>query len=110
MSSRIGVIQSVRLGKCGYQEAEFGLELNISFKGSGVISTISGGWAFPPDEFSKWTEEDQKKSMYKFNMKVIELLNKAKVDSVAKLAGKPVICEFDGTVLKQWDILTDAIL
>ena len=107
---KIGVIKSVKIGYMGYQEAEFGLELNIDFKGSGVFATISGGWASGPDERSKWTIEDHKTSMYKLNMKIIELLKKAKVDSIEKLKGKPVRCVFDINRLESWDILEEAIL
>ena len=108
---RIGKIRSVRFGLVGYQDAQFGLSLDLgSDKESwGVGATVAHAWAREPDEHCKWTREDQTGAFGETCRETIALLKGAKVDDVTKLKGVPVVVVFEGSVLKSWRILEEAL-
>jgi hypothetical protein len=110
VETKIGVIKKASFGLGGYQECELGLSLTLDFKGSGVCAWVGGGWATKRSEYTKWTEEDRAKQQASLCTKLIELLNDAKIRDVSNLTGKPVECVFEGNTLKDWRLLTEAIL
>lgn len=108
MKSSIGRITSVSFGLGGYNEAEIVMSLTISFKGSGVTATVSGGWADNvPTAHAKWTKESTYKTRSEMLDKIIESLKLAQVDDIQGLNGRLVSCDFDFNVLKDWRILTE---
>lgn len=104
----LGYIESISFGIGGYNESMFGLTVNLHGDGCGV-SSFDGTWAFPPSDRAKWTEQDRRDHYADMCIRIIELLNQAKVDDVSKLKGKPVEIELDGNLLKSWRLLTEVI-
>lgn len=109
MSGKVlGYIDSVTFGNGGYDGAMFGL--SVHFRGDGCgASAFDGTWAFPPSDNAKWTEQERRDIYADMCIRIIDLLNQAKVDDVYKLKGKPVELEFDGNLLKSWRLLTEVI-
>lgn len=106
---KLGKICRASFGAGGYQEAQVGLWLSIEGKGWGVGHGITGGWNFLPPTHAKWTLEQQTEEYAKMVRDISKLLADAKVDSVDKLVGKPVECEFDLTTLKSFRVLTEVL-
>ncbi len=106
---KLGKIKRATFGAGGYQEAQIGLWMAIEGKGWGVGHRIAGGWNFPPDANAKWTLEDQTASYAKMVRDISQMLKDANVDSVDKLVGIPVECEFDFTTLKSVRVLTEVL-
>ncbi len=110
MEKMIGVIDSVRFGFGGYQEAMFGLTLSFSADGYGVETFLQGGWTTEITKSTKWTEIDRGCAQAAMCSKLIKILRDAKVGDVSKLKGKPVELTFDKQTLHDWRILKEAIL
>lgn len=111
MEKKLGKIESVRFGHGGYQDAMLGLSVTLSAKGWGV-NDFKGNWdaeLIKCTENTKWTEEDRDKGYSDTMRFVSKLLKEAKVDNVSKLKGVPVECSFEGTMLKEWRILTEVL-
>lgn len=106
---KLGKIEKVSYGLCGYQDAQLGLSITISGDGWGVGADKPGAWATEPSKHSKWTKDDQIKGLGENALFIGKLLEAAKVRSVDKLKGIPVECEFDGNMLKTWQILTEVL-
>lgn len=109
METRLGKIREVKFGFGGYQECEVGLTAVLSMQGSEVVGFISGGYAQAPSKTASWTVEDQRRKFAMLTKEIIELLQKAKVDDVAKLKGIPVEVTLDGNLLKSWRILDEVL-
>ena len=107
----LGKIESVSFGFGGYQEAMMGLSLGFSGKGWGVSDFISGSWqsSIKCDDHCKWKESDRTVARVGMVERIDKILTDAKVYSVDKLKGKPVEVTFDGNMLKEWRILTEAL-
>ena len=107
----IGKIKSVRFGSGGYQDAMFGLSVDLgSDKESWGVGDFKGMWG--PEIDSKgcqWTEADRDAGYAKMVRFVADLMQKAKVSEVHKLAGTPVEVEFDGNCLKSWRVLEEVL-
>ena len=111
MEKKLGKIESVRFGHGGYQDAMLGLSVTLSANGWGVNDFV-GNWdaeLIKCTENTKWTEEDRDKGYSDTMRFVSKLLKEAKVDNVSKLKGVPVECSFEGTMLKEWRILTEVL-
>lgn len=111
MEKKLGKIESVRFGHGGYQDAMLGLSVTLSASGWGV-NDFKGNWdaeLIKCTENTKWTEEDRDKGYSDTMRFVSKLLKEAKVDNVSKLKGVPVECSFEGTMLKEWRILTEVL-
>lgn len=111
MTKELGKIESVNFGLGGYQGAMLGLSVTLSGGGWGV-GDFKGGWdaeSIKRSEYTKWTEEDRSKDYAETMRYVSKLLKEAKVTSVDKLKGIPVEATFDGTILKEWRILTEVL-
>ncbi len=109
MSERkeIGKIQSLKIGYGGYDDAMLGVSFTLGSDGWGV-NDFDGTWAHH-HKSCKWTPEDQVKHLGKMLLRLRDLMDAAKVKTVAELRGKPVEVTFDGNKLKSWRILTEAI-
>jgi hypothetical protein len=111
MEKRLGKITSVSFGLGGYQGAMLGLHISLGNDGWGVSDT-KGNWdseQIKCSEYSKWTESDRDKWYSDIMRYLSKLLKDAKVNSVHELKGKPVEVTFDGTLLKEWRILTEVL-
>ena len=108
MEKRIGKIQKISFGHGGYQDACLGVAVTLGSDGWGV-GDFKGTWSRKPDDRCQWTETDQTNIWGEMCRWIGGLLKDAKVDSLEKLAGKPVEVTLDGNCLKSWRILTEAI-
>lgn len=111
MEKKLGKIQSVKFGHGGYQDACIGLSVTLSDGGWGV-GDFKGTWdpeMVASSEYTKWTEEDRTKGFDETMRFISKLLKDAKVETVDKLKGIPIEATFDGTLLKEWRILTEVI-
>lgn len=61
------------------------------------------------DQHTKWTEADRDAAFAKTMRKINEIMQDAKVHDVNDLKGKPVELIFEGTMLKDWRILTEVL-
>ena len=115
METRLGKISKVTFGKGGYHEVQFGLFINLEFKGMDCYTSIISGWdaeSLLPVEGCVWSEEDRSKGHDEICRKISKLLKDAKVESVHELKGKPIQATFeDGGFgqLKDWRILTEVL-
>ena len=107
---KIGKIQSVKFGHCGYQDSCIGIDFSFgSDKDCWGVCQNWGDWCFERSEHAKWTEESRIKNLGEMCMKIAKLLEEAKVDDIAELKGVPVEVTFAGNVIKSWRILTEVI-
>ena len=110
ITKKIGKIQKAECGHGGYQDAMIGFSFDLgSDKDGWGVGDFWGYWSIERSESTKWTENDRIKALGEVVMKFAELLEKAKVDSIDKLEGKPVEVIFDGQTLKNWRILEEAL-
>jgi hypothetical protein len=111
MEKKLGKIERVSFGHGGYQESMLGLSVTLSGGGWGV-NDFKGNWdaeLVKHTEHTKWTEEERSKSYDETMRFLSKLLKEAKVSNVDKLKGVPVECTFDGTLLREWRILTEVL-
>jgi len=107
----LGKIEKVYFGYGGYQDAQFGLTVELSFGGCGSFDFISGGWGetVQVDQYTKWTEKDRQIQRAEMVKKVNKLLQDAKVKTIDELKGKPIEVINEGLKLKSWRILTEVL-
>ena len=107
---RMGKIRSIRLGSGGYQDAEFGVTVDLSGNGWGV-GNFKGAWdpSIKITEHSKWTEDDRQKQFAEVMTWLAKLMQQAKVRDFNDLVGKPVMVTFDRMMLKSWRLLTEVL-
>ncbi len=117
MKKELGKISSVKFGKGGYQDAQFGIWFSFTMPGSGV-GTGEGFWVSEWSEHCKWTNESRIKYFGELVMKIAKWCEEAKVGDVSELAGIPVELTFDGddpaqsswgNKLTDWRILTEVL-
>lgn len=108
MQMQLGKIKKAAFGWGGYDEAMVGLTVTLGGELWGV-SDFWGAWGVEHTEFCKWTEVERRQQLGDVCMRLSELLTKAKVDSVEKLAGIPVEVIFDGNLLKSWRVLEEVL-
>ena len=108
---KLGKITNVSFGYGGYQDAQFGLTVELSFDGCGSVDFISGGWGetVQVDQYTKWTEKDRQIQRAKMVKEIDKLLNDAKVKKVDQLKNKPIAVTTDGFTMKSWRILTEVL-
>ena len=105
---RLGKLQNVRFGWGGYQEAEFGFSATITGDGWGV-GTFKGAWGIQRSDHAKWSEEERRGWLADTALFVRDLLKAAKKQHVAQLDGVPVEATFEGSLLKEWRVLTEVL-
>ena len=111
MEKKIGKINSIRLGYGGYQDAKFGLSVDIaSSKEAWGVIDFKGFWSTDMNSKDcKWTEKDRDSSFAETMRLINKLLRESKKQSLNQLKGTPVEVTFDGMALKSWRILTEVI-
>jgi len=110
MEKRIGKIKKVSFGFGGYQDAQLGLSLTFgSDKEAWGVQTFHGAWGVDRSDHAKWTEDDRLKQLGETCMKLRDLLQDAKVQTVNELQGIPVEVTFDMNMLKDYRILTEVL-
>ena len=109
MEVKLGKIQYVHYGFCGYQGAMLGLRVSLAGDGWGVGADKPGHWTTKISSTTAWTEADRIKGFGENANEILGLLRDAKVDSVDKLKDIPVECTFDGNMLKSWRILKEVL-
>lgn len=108
---KLGKISKVEFGLGGYQGCQLGLHLTFDGGGWGVRSSECF-WDFESIKWSercKWTDESRNNDAAAVLRKLSTLLKQAKVETVDKLKGIPIECEFDGMCLKSWRILEEVL-
>lgn len=106
----IGKIRSVKFGFGGYQDAQFGLSVEMgSDKTHWSAGAFWGFWGTDWSPTCKWTEQNRVKYLGETAVRIMRLLQEAKVDSVDELVGKPVEVTFRDNILASWRILTEAL-
>lgn len=114
ITKELGKIEKVYFGYGGYQDAQFGLTVVLSFGGGyGCSDFIDGGWSedVQVDKYTKWTEKDRQIKRADMVKKINKLLSDAKVKTVDQLKNKPieVTSEGLGTRIESWRILTEVL-
>ncbi len=111
MEKKLGKIEKVRFGHCGYDNTGIGISFTFLFDGRGVCADKSGWDAeiIKHSDHCKWTEEDRNKSYAEIVRYISLLLKQAKVSDVSDLRGKPVEITLDGNLLKDWRILEEVL-
>lgn len=112
MEKKIGKISNIRLGYGGYQDAQFGLTVELySSKECWGVTDFKGFWSIGTkcDKNCRWTENDREKSFAGVMILVNKLLEETNKESLDQLKGIPVEVTFDGITLKSWRILTEAL-
>jgi hypothetical protein len=111
MEKKLGKISNVTFGCVGYQDVQFGLSLTFEGQGWGVGTTISHAWSLGMkcDKHSKWTEADRDAGFAKTMREVNEIMQKARIDDITKLKGKPVEVVFANNTLQSWRILEEVL-
>lgn len=104
----LGRIQKIDFGMGGYQDAQFGLSVTLGGD-SWAVGDFWGHWSMAPTAGAQWTVEDQSRTFSDVSRRILALLQDAKVDTVAKLAGKPIEAAFDGNKLVSWRILKEVL-
>ena len=105
----IGKISSISFGFGGYQDVQFGVTISVETE-SGSATTGMWTWCGKPDEYTKWTVEQQSDYYNKTMRYIIKLMQDAKVQNINDLKGKPIEATWEGNWLKEIRILTEVIL
>lgn len=108
---KLGKIKSIHLGYGGYQEAQFGLSVDLGGDGWGVFDFVSGGWGtdVEPGHTYKWTEDDRTNGFAHVLRYVNRLLRDAKVKHLDDLANMPVEIIMKDRRLESWRILKEVL-
>lgn len=107
----LGKIKSLRIGMGGYQNAQFGVSIELGGE-SWSVGDFKGFWSpsrTGRSEYTKWTEAERQQSILDAFLWLDLLMKHAEVDDAMKLVGKPVEVTFEGNMLKSWRILTEVI-
>ena len=104
----IGKIRSIKFGFGGYQNAQFGLSVGLGSDNWGT-SDFWGFWGIKWTPTCKWTEQNRVKYLGETSMRIMKLMQDAKVESLDELAGKPVEVTFKDSILASWRILTEVL-
>lgn len=108
--TKIGKIVNINLGYGGYQDAQFGLSVNLGGKSWGV-NDFKGCWSIETkcNEYCGWSEEDRDKSFSGTMRFINDLLIKAKKQSIDQLKNVPIEVTFEDNLLKSWRILEEVL-
>jgi hypothetical protein len=110
----LGKIKSVRFGIGGYNDIQFGLDLQ--FGSDGVDGWGVGNFygfldytRVEHDENCKWTEDERNAQCIKTMKYISKILNDAKVNNITDLKGIPVEVTFEKNMIKDWRVLTEVL-
>jgi hypothetical protein len=104
----MGYIKEISFGFGGYQDAQFGLIVVLGGKNWGV-NDFKGAWPFMPKEGAQWTVEDRNAAMVETVLFIRDRLSQAGKQRLEQLVGVPVMCNFDGPLLRSWRILDEVL-
>lgn len=105
----LGKITKCKFGLGGRQDAMIGVSFVFQFDGICSVSDFWGAWAIPRSDYAKWSEQDRIDELGKTCMRLTDVLNQAKKESVSDLVGVPVEITISGQTLKSWRVLTEVI-
>jgi hypothetical protein len=108
----LGKITKVRFGAGGYQDAMFGLTVELDSKGICCSDFISAGWypgIIEPDKNTEWSEEDRAKEQAAAINTIAHILRTAKVEGIKELKGRPVEFKTLDRMLVSWRILDEVL-
>ena len=107
----LGKIESINLGMGGYQNAMFGLSVQLVYGGCMGCGDFKGTWGLEikPDKNSKWTEFDRGIKFDETMRFINDLLIKAKKQNLQEMKGVPVEVTIEGGSLKSWRILEEVL-
>jgi len=110
-TKELGKIEKVSFGYGGYQDAQFGLNVQLSFGGCGTYVFINGGWSedIKVGKYTQWTERDRQIQRAEMVKKINKLLKDAKVYTIDQLKDKPVEVISENMAVKDWRILTEVL-
>lgn len=108
MKKELGKIQRFDVGIGGYDDAMFGMSVTLGGQGWGV-QDFDGTWTREPDQYCKWTKEDQLKHWANMCQRVLDLMQKAKVKTTAEMVGVPVEVTFENNTLSSWRVLEEVL-
>jgi len=108
LRKELGKISHASFGWGGYQDAQLGLSLSFTMRGSGV-NTFIGNWGIERSEYCKWTEEDRLRLLGEAVMKLGSMLTMAHKTDVTQLVGVPVELTLDGNMLHDWRLLEEVL-
>ena len=108
---KLGKINSVKIGACGYQEAMFGVVFDFSLAGGTTVecTQLVGAWNTKRTEDCEWTEESRIEGIGNAFNELRLIMKTAKVDEVRKLEGIPIEATFEGNHLKNWRVLEEVL-
>lgn len=106
--TELGSIKKASFGFGGYQDAMIGLSITLGGKSWGC-GDFKGEWSIERTEHCKWTEESRLRGLGEACMFLCDLLKKARVNSVADLAGVPIEAMFDSNKLVSWRVLEEVL-
>lgn len=109
MRVELGIIQEVRCGLGGYQDAMIGYGFTLSGSGWVVRTPWEGVRASERSERAQWTESDRIANLGAAMIELAAILNDAKVLDISDLKGKPIEAAFEDGVLKSWRILKEVL-
>lgn len=108
MRKELGKITRFDIGHGGYDGAMFGLSVSLGASGWGV-GDFDGTWSRDPDQYCKWTKQDQLDHWAKMCQRVSDLMKQAKVTTTQDMVGIPVEVTFNGNRLESWRILEEVL-
>ncbi len=111
MDKHIGKINFLKVGMGGYQDAMFGVTVDLTGPGWGV-GDFKGFWSpsrMPRSEHAKWSDAKRKDAIADTFYWLDQLMKDANVSDANKLVGKPVEATFENGQLVSWRILTEVL-
>jgi len=108
IEKKLGKINRVKFGSGGYDDAMFGITFELGGQDWGV-GDFWGTWTGDPSSYAKWTKEDQLRIRGETMGRIIDLMQKAKVNDLNRLQGVPVEITFESMTLKSWRVLEEVL-
>ena len=105
---KLGKIQFIKFGHGGYDGAQIGISFTLGGDGWGTAD-FWGHWAGQRSENHKWTDMSRWADLGRVIMRIDNLLNEAKVNSIIELKGIPIEVIFQNNHLKSWRVLTEVV-
>lgn len=104
LEKRLGKINEIYFGEI---DGRLGFWFDLTGPGWGVSDsrTTWAKWY----EGCKWTVMDQRLLLGEYSLEIFQKMEQAKVSRLEDLKGKPVEVTFDGSMLKDWRILTEVL-